>query len=279
MKKMSIIFMMSLCLISALSLTGCGKKGGAVDSSAEVSVSEDALEESETEAADNTVVSDASSLDSETDSAEESDAVLTPEEVSEAEEVIDYPTQIKIITDNKDKWTSGSLGAYTACAVTDLDNNKRLEVVAVLDSDGKTYASIWEVNDDISGLVCCTQNIPESSFPNLAETPQPITVYKGNDGLNHYYLETVEPGAGSNIYHNVMPITLSHQNVTVDFIGIRAEENGRVIYRSLDGFEYSEDEFYHKLTESQYGSGTYDTYTFNWESIGDNLYERLIAQF
>ncbi len=99
---------------------------------------------------------------------------------------LDWATQqLKLIAKNRSVWMEhipASLNYYS-CRISDMDNNHRLEIaVSYTAGTGHfTYSYIYEVNDDITGLVACARaDNKEISLDIISDTPVPV--YRDKDG-------------------------------------------------------------------------------------------------
>ena len=200
---------------------------------------------------------------------EENISVIEPVEIEE-EPPVDYTPQIRLLAENFDAWSMSSVGwPYTNCAVTDLDGNGRLEVIAYLiyGSGDFTYASIFEVNESCDGIAACT--VPgqqDPLYPEFNTDGEPVRVYTGSDGVRHYLFTDIERRGAGLYYYTLMPLSLADGTLTLDMIGTKADERGVVTYTDIAGMSLSEAE-YEALPGNYYSGSTESSVTISWMNL------------
>ena len=135
--------------------------------------------------------------------------------------------QKQLIMNHYEKW------AYTEpwespwfYTFTDLDHNGRLEVIAAcLQGTGfYTYAHIWEVNEDYSGIDLCELTMEEegSSFPDIIIDSMP-SYYDASTGRYSYICEDLVRGGFAEYYFSTNAICLHNGMIDVQTLASRYE--------------------------------------------------------
>lgn len=273
----------------AVIMTGCSVPGSESKTESSVQESSGKSTPSETPTQAPTLTPEASSVESsadassqsmaeESESSEESD---DPDSQGDSMGSSDYESQLQILADNHDKWSTSSLDIpYGWCAVTDLDNNGRLEVISTMisGSGDYTYATICEVNETFDGVdIVPVEGVNDYHLPDFltsSETP----MYETNDGRYYVFVNSERAGEG-NYYYSYEPSALIDGTLDVMVLGTECMENEVKSYRDADGNEISYDE-YEDIVENTFSGFEEHTAFFCWVSPDDGeLLDQLAASW
>lgn len=289
------LYSLGIILLSAAMLSGCGKKD--TDTAEEPATT---VESTEAASEENVIdeSGDSSELvESSTEAAEE-DTEAAPEETTEsAEESTEKTTeaaaentdtgssgessdiakQIQVIADQGATWLNSDGNHFYT--VTDLDHNGKLEVISACNegSGMYTYASIYEVNDNVDGLVICSDNLNEGdAYPDFIIDGNFITYTNGEDYM--YIASDVIRINGGESWEILDALTLRNKSITVNPLAYSiTNENGTTYYNSEDA-EISETDFTN-MTTILFGNSYQKSETaFKWDKLeGDGLTDKLTA--
>ncbi len=203
--------------------------------------------------------------------AAETEQAAEPEKSGMTEEV-----QKAFIMDRYDSWAApwqnGTEDWYYT--FTDLDHNGRLELItASLQGSGLfTYADVWEMNEDFSDLVSCTDNLGEGgSYPDIIT--EAVNCYHDEAADLYYYLfdDVVRSGMAEHwlgktvlcLHDGVVEITVicSEYDVSED-----PEAEPTVTYSDGEGNALTKEEFEQAVANWAVGK-TMDDYTFAWKEV------------
>ena len=258
-KKAAILLVLLLCL----SLAACADTG----KNAETSGDPDTGSGTETGAGDQQENGAPEDGQQEQEPADDGKQDKEPEDSGTQEPGVDTQEQIEIIAQNSSGWYADDEFDSYNYAVTDLDQNGRLEIiVSICQGSGMfTYTDIYEVNEALDGLTKCVQGFKEG------ESQADIGVMSANcyllDGAYYYVFNDTVRGSASELYENMRSICLENGATTERFLASRTtvypfdSEDPTITIVDADGNE---------LTDSEY------------ESIGDIVYadaQRLLAAF
>ena len=87
----------------------------------------------------------------------------TAEAPTEPTPEMPYKDQIALLAANAQQWVKTEFAVPYSFAVTDLDRNGRLEIIAsvCMGTGIFTYTDIWEVNGTYDGVMCCETDFDE----------------------------------------------------------------------------------------------------------------------
>ncbi|MDO5424192.1 MAG: hypothetical protein Q4F41_10735 [Eubacteriales bacterium] len=203
---------------------------------------------------------------SETELAASAERELTEEEMQ----------QLQLIAENIDLWIDQE--TYSAAwqyAVTDLDQNERLEVIASsMQGTGLfTYSTYFEVNETFDGLKAVERSLAEGeSEADILVQTVPV-YYDAATGLYSYVYEDLIRNGYAENYENKWALTLSDgqlQETTLAFCStIYQDETPTITYQNADGEEISE-EAYEAIADTVFADLEKKTASFTWLSPEDS---------
>jgi len=223
----------TLIIIGVLMLTGCASAGKAVDDndseaadknvavetpvSDEIGAEEAASGKSEQPVSDEIRVEEAASGKSEQTS-EAGGAEKTDQEEPVEAGHADMDAQLQLIAESSDLWYADSEYEEWWYAVTDLDRDSSLEIIAASMQGSGLYTgfSIYEINEDRTGLNLLPDTLEQGkSGPDLiVDSAQTVE----QDGSVYYYFE------------DVLRISPAEHLVTKEILSL---ENGQVVIRPI----------------------------------------------
>lgn len=267
MKKKLAVLMTLMCLFGTV-FYACDSQETQVTDTDNTEVSTD-----DTEAdADNTEVS--------TDDTE-ADADNT--ESIEPENIVTDPTlQMQIISQQREDWRLDFDGDIVCYAVTDLDQNGRLELISTTTQGTGMYTTttVWEINETCDALVMCENTVEEGH----SQAEISLSVTNGYyDGTDYYYIfnDSLNNGMAES-YTTITAVSLNDGKWTENPLAtyaIIATEDGTITetYTNYEGAEITADEFvnipdtYFELSEKITANINWFTSedTTNWEITED----------
>lgn len=194
----------------------------------------------------------------------------------------DLETQLKVIADNYSQWNRIDTITIprSSFTVTDINNNGRIEII-VSGTYGTGFVSenyVFEVNDDISGLIECsftTENAPDIQDDESAE----VYLVNGN------YMIACRDGNPHGTQENhviLQAMSLQNTDIVVDTLGSGSwfysfDGSTKEEYYDKDGNPISKDE-YEGLFDSTYSGYPKGEMKFKWVPLygaESNLQARL----
>ena len=194
----------------------------------------------------------------------------------------DLETQLKVIADNYSQWNRIDTGTIprSSFTVTDINNNGRIEII-VSGTYGTGFVSenyVFEVNDDISGLIECsftTENAPDIQDDESAE----VYLVNGN------YMIACRDGNPHGTQENhviLQAMSLQNTDIVVDTLGSGSwfysfDGSTKEEYYDKNGNSISKDE-YEGLFDSTYSGYPKGEMKFKWVPLygaESNLQARL----
>ena len=141
-----------------------------------------------------------------------------------AQQVVEMEDQLDILVNARDTWRVLDETDWWGYAVTDLDQNGRLELIAS-ETHGTghfTSTRIWEVNEALDGLTVCETD--ESCSPSIGRVLGLPVYYDGKTGLFWYVLQN-EVREDSRHYHeSLQAVTLNEGQMEGNFLAFRETE-------------------------------------------------------
>lgn len=186
----------------------------------------------------------------------------------------DINTQLKLIAENTALWLPAPdnyVGDMSYYAVTDLDQNGRLEIIAshMGGTGGYTNSRFFEVNEQFDGLAECLTDFTEySSQPDIIT--ENTDMYYDAAGNTFYYIEEDMLRLSFGEYLNfTSAMSLKNGKLTVTVLKSTAEyyPDYRIIYQDGTGNEITKTE-YDKITADAFFAGR-DKYeaVFGWQDM------------
>lgn len=231
--------MLALLLISGTFLTACGKveqQNTEVEQSTEKVQS--LVEELTTEAEQE-----------DTDRENDTESLEKPQE-EEAGDGEDSGAQIRLIADCVDEWAAAEYGDANFYAITDLDGNGRLEIIAATcgGSGLYTYSSFYEVNESYDGISTCEYPVEEGESQPDIVMEKVNSFFDEDAGIRYFVFEDVLRNGAAETYFSKQGLYLDHgvvATVLVASMSKIAGENGAVTVTAQDGMGVD-------ITESEY---------------------------
>ncbi len=188
----------------------------------------------------------------------------------------DIDKQIDIIAANVDMWKIITDYANEICsyAVTDLDGNGRLEVIAsnMAGTGFYTYSYFYEVNEQFDGLVKCETDFVEgSSQPDIIDIiGDPVVMYHDAATNTFYYIEDDLLKVGLEYYRYKSALSLKDGRVTVTSLASEVHnyvsETGTITYWSTTGEEITE-EYYNSIADAIFAGCEKYKIVFGWQDM------------
>ena len=261
--RRGLLLLVSLCVIFA---AGCGKKQEepATASAVESETPETTTEEKKTE---ETTTEEAT---------EETTTEETTEESTEAETVAlggrDIPNQIRVIARFADRWTD----AGDRYAVTDLDDNGLLEVIALTYSaeTKNTRISIYEVNGDGTDLLAVGGDLQEfASQPDLTDAAG-MRFYMNDAGQRVFLVQDTIQEDDSHTTVNLISLLLASGSTEMDVYAswtTGPDETGeeQTVYYDASGEEVDEAVFDRVKDDAIYHAQSSGWVTPAWRDVSD----------
>ena len=185
-------------------------------------------------------------------------------------------TQFQIINDHKEQWISTMDYANDAYhyAVTDLDQNGRLEIITS-NTGGTgyyTYSQYYEINETLDGLTKCEQNLVEGDSEADIAMEDTVAFYDELTG-NTYYIFYDCIRAVDEYYETMRSISLQNGKIVDTSLASSMTEyktgGENNTYQNMDGQEIDEDT-YSKIADQVYSNLQKQKVTFGWKEFTGN---------
>ena len=131
--------------------------------------------------------------------------------------------QLKIILNHQSQWKNNTGAEYYAYAITDLDHNGRLEIIAASSGGTGKYTNynIYEVKEDKSGIEQCTTNLLEGDSGADIIVNDWITYYDVNTNTYHYVVKDAIRVNATQYLENKRDIVFKNSNWTENNIAVK----------------------------------------------------------
>ena len=186
--------------------------------------------------------------------------------------------QRAIIMDHYDLWAEAwSYGTDWFYTITDLDHNGRLEVVtASLQGSGLyTYADIWEVREDFSGIAECKDSLGEGeAYPDII-TETASCFHDESSGLYWYLFDDVARSGMAEYYSSKVALCLDNGAVELHYINSKyekyedADSEPQVSYGDGEGNPITKEEYEQAVANWATGMTMSDFY-LEWTEVRAN---------
>ena len=195
-----------------------------------------------------------------------------PESPAPSEDKLSFPAQLQLIADNVKQWALAPDFAddRTGYAVTDLDNNGQLELIAANQggTGHYTYAAFYEVNPDGTTLESLAYDFPEgSSQPDLMDTDPIPLFWGGKSGAFTYIFRDWLKATAAEYYESLWALTLQNGTITTEPLGTKETVYGNdgetVRYTDGKGNSISAAE-YENLAAAAYPDHTQSASAIHW---------------
>ncbi len=175
-------------------------------------------------------------------------------EIYSVEETVSQSVQeqLELIADSIDQWAlpmeyANEVYEY---AVTDLDNNGRLEIItANMGGTGiYTYSNFYEVNETYDGLTLCERDVTEGESQADIGTESVQAYHDSETGTVYYVFEDYIKNGAAEHYEVQIAISLVDGKVSEETLAIRSEiydaDNGLTIsHQNAAGEEVTAEEY------------------------------------
>lgn len=165
----------------------------------------------------------------------------------------DADEQIAAIMGAIDTWYVDNEYELYQYAITDMDNDGRLELIcaSIQGSGHYTYADYYEVDDTNSGIVLLEDNLGEGyDFPDIIGA---LVEYYDEDGVRYYLYDNHAHGGVSEQTTMYDLVSIQDNVVTVDNVcssyELTDDEGYSITYFDAEGNEISEDDFTNTLAD------------------------------
>ncbi|MBQ8928758.1 MAG: hypothetical protein IJ052_00005 [Oscillospiraceae bacterium] len=264
-----------LCFIlaAAVLFTACGKAASSDSSAAEEAAQAQQSQEQTTPA-------EQPEQTEQPEKPEESTAQdSTPEQSQEPAETIDPEQQLSVILDNAGQWLLTGDEGNCMYAVTDLDDNGRLELIAssMQGSGLYTYSNYYEVSADGTGLEQCTYEVDDGeSQPDIMVMQTEYV--RTSDGKLLYFFEDALRNGAAESYLVKFALCLEDGTVSTKVLASQhaqaGEEDVAYTYTDADGNETTEEAFNTATANIEGERGTVDLFWVmipSQEEIGEMI--------
>lgn len=158
--------------------------------------------------------------------------------------------QLNLILDNKDLWYKDTETDIFNYAVTDLDQNGRLEIIAsIYQGTGiYTYTTIYEVNETLDSLQIC-KNDEAKEYDSQADIIQDkLTVFYDNkENIYHYVLKDLIKNGAAEYYENKRDFYLQNGKINEKYLAykntIYLNGDPNISCNEKDGISITEEEY------------------------------------
>lgn len=163
----------------------------------------------------------------------------------------DTQTQIKIIVDNIDLWTDSMDYANERYhyAITDLDNNKRLEIIAsnIGGTGFYTYSSFYEIDESFKGLTRCETNFTEGdSQADIAVDSVPA-YYDPKTKIIYYIFDDLTKNGAAEYYENKRALYLDSGQIKETPLAYKStiyiDSSANITYEDVERREINENDY------------------------------------
>lgn len=162
---------------------------------------------------------------------------------------VDIEKQLNLIINNKDVWYKDTEFDKYSYAVTDLDQNGRVEIISsICQGTGMyTYTKIYEINENLDGLNLCESNLQEyDSQADIIKNNWKV-FYDNTNKKYHYIFDDLTKNGMAEYYENKRDFCLSNGKIEENYLvrknTIYQEDAPIVTYTDLKNNEISEEEY------------------------------------
>jgi hypothetical protein len=199
---------------------------------------------------------------------------LPSQSVSESSDsdITTYDIQLQLIADNIEVWMGDTelVAEPFFYAVTDLDQNGRLEIIqsSCQGTGIYTYTNLWEVDANGTKLIPCQLSIAEGdSQPDIITNPDSVYFDETNNCYFYIFGDYIRDGAAEN-YQSWVALSLQDCAVTTMLLGQKhsiytSQENCVTTYTDADGNTIDENT-YNMLAENTFSQFTAMKSTIGW---------------
>lgn len=161
---------------------------------------------------------------------DETEKVTTAEAESTGDTVLPTETaaqelapQLKIMADNKELWLTNEKYSTYSYAVTDLNQDGRLEVLeSVCEGTGiYTHTNVYEVSEDLTSLTLYESLLDEFTSQADLITEKATVYYEKEKEIYHYIFHDLAKNGAAEYYENVRDWSLQNGQITEKFLAYR----------------------------------------------------------
>lgn len=176
--------------------------------------------------------------------------------------------QLNLIFTNKELWYKNTEEDIFSYAVTDLDQNGRLEIIAsICQGTGiYTYTTIYEVNESLDNLQIC-KNDDVSEYDSQADIIQDnLTIfYDRKNNIYHYVLNDLVKNGAAEYYENKRDFYLNNGKISENYLAYK-----NTIYINGDPHISCSEKDGNEITQGEYNNYE-DNYFENFEKMSANI--------
>lgn len=199
--------------------------------------------------------------------------------------------QIKLIADNFDSWKIGDETDFGAYAVTDIDNNGRLEIISSSCRGTGLFSNnnVWQVNENMDGLEKCNQNInEEDSQPDLISYDNVDAYYDSQKNIYYLILQDMSRNGMAEYYENKRAWSLQGNEIKQNYLAHKTtvytdEENAQITCKDANDNPITQEE-YKNIADKVYSGLKKLSVKINWVNTQDladkdKLYDALYDSY
>lgn len=177
--------------------------------------------------------------------------------------------QLSLIKDNVSMWKDSDGYERFQYAVTDLDHNGRLEIIAAsCQGTGLyTYSNYYEVNETMDALNKVTTNYEEGDSEPDIIVDRAKVYYDASNNEYHYIFTDLCKNGAAEYYESVNDVVLKEGKLTRSVLATKATiyENEKATITCKDSNENSiTEEEYENVAEKTFGNLTSKTISLSW---------------
>ena len=157
--------------------------------------------------------------------------------------------QLNLILDNKNLWYKDTELDKYSYAVTDLDQNGRMEIISSIcqGSGINTYTEIYEVNESMDGFNLCESDLAEFDSQADIIKNQFVVFYDNANKEYHYIFDDLTKNGAAEYYENKRDFYLSDGKISERYLvrkaSIYQDEVSDVTYTDLNNNVITEEEY------------------------------------
>lgn len=192
---------------------------------------------------------------------------------NENSDEIEIEKQLNVILKNKELWYKDTEFDKYSYAVTDLDQNGRVEIISsICQGTGiYTYTKIYEINENIDGLTLCETNLQEyDSQADIIKNNWKV-FYDNTNKKYHYIFDDLTKNGMTEYYENKRDFCLSNGKIEENYLARKNTiyQNGlpEVTCTDLNDNEISEEQY--NNFENQFLKG-FEKMNVNIEWLNNN---------
>ncbi|HKM04710.1 MAG TPA: hypothetical protein VJZ04_09035 [Lachnospiraceae bacterium] len=194
-----------------------------------------------------------------------------PENQEAADNFTDTQTQIKIIVDNINLWTDSMDYANDRYhyAITDLDNNGRLEIIAsnIGGTGIYTYSSFYEIDERFKGLTRCETNFTEGDSQADITVDSVPGYYDPKTKIMYYIFDDLTKNGAAEYYENKRALYLDSGQIKETPLAYKStiyiDSSANITYQDVEQREISEND-YNMIADKVFADLEKKNVSFGW---------------